>query len=120
MNTHSLAALTCAASVLLTACAFPTAEFGPTNYDSSGTVPCSRDGHDKVCGYRLINKGDGSSEIWLANFQHGAPFYRVLQYQNHHFTSRDGTRVTTQHHNSQWLVSLNRREETYQIPDSAL
>jgi len=86
---------------------------GPMTYDASGTLPCSAGSpsFDAACGWRLVRKGGGGSEIWISNIATTDEVtFRVLDFAQDEFIARDGTPLTVRKSGEIWEVSVPGRE----------
>ena len=84
------------------------ADMGPSEYDASGTMPCSAGSasFDETCGWRVLRDGSGGAEIWISNIASDVkPAYRVLIYSNGSFTAQDGTPLEVSRDEDMWVVS---------------
>lgn len=83
-------------------------DMGPSEYDASGTMPCSAgsDSFNETCGWRVLRDGSGGAEIWISNIASEVnPAYRVLTYSNGSFTARDGTPLEVSRDADMWIVT---------------
>ncbi len=99
----------------------PQIDMGPTEYDASGTMQCSRGSaeFDKACGFRVVRDGQGGAEIWISNSIDGQPFYRVLSFSDGEFTVlRDDATAEVSKDGDMWTVTVG--EERYQFADAAI
>jgi hypothetical protein len=86
---------------------------GPMSYDASGALPCSATApsFDGACGWRRVNGENGTSEIWISNISTPDEVsFRVLDFAQGEFTSRDGTPLTVSKSGEIWTVSIPGRE----------
>ena len=124
MKTLKLAALSGATLLCAVACAQqsgPVAELGPSNYDASGTMPCSagKPTLDQACGWRVLRKPGGAAEIWISNIAvTDRAAYRVLSFSEGEFTDRDGDPVQVSKDGDMWSISVGR--EHYQFADALI
>lgn len=125
LRTASCLALALVSSLLVTACVggpsdapdtgnteapaeVDSSDLGPTEYDASGTMPCSVGGpsFDEACGWRVVRDGAGGAEIWISNIASEVkPAYRVLVFSNGEFTAQDGTPLEVSKEGDIWIVS---------------
>ena len=97
-------------------------QLGPTEYDASGTMPCSAGAptYDQACGWRVIRKPDGGAEIWISNIAVSEkPAYRVLEFSQGEFSARDGAPVQTSKEGDTWSVSVSDKE-FYRFADALI
>jgi hypothetical protein len=98
------------------------ADLGPTKYDASGTLPCSvgSAAYDQACGFRVVRKPGGAAEIWIANIAYNDRVkYRVLDFAEGEFTTRDDAALDYSRDSDNWLVNADGREY-YKIPDAVI
>ncbi len=122
MKRSTIAALTSATLLCAVACAQPSepgADLGPMTYDASGTMPCSagEPSYDQACGWRVLRKGDGGAELWIANIAvSDRAVFRVLRFSDGEFTDRDGDPVQVSKDGDMWSISVGR--EHYRFADA--
>ena len=98
------------------------ADLGPMKYDASGTLPCSVGSvaYDQACGFRVVRKPGGAAEIWIANIAYNDRVeYRVLDFAEGEFTTRDDAALDYSRDSDNWLLSADGREY-YKIPDAVI
>ena len=98
------------------------ADMGPMKYDASGTVRCSVGAatYDQACGFRVVRKSGGAAEIWISNIAYNDKVvYRVLNFAQGEFTTRDGDSLDYSRSSDNWLVTADGREH-YEIPDAVI
>jgi len=84
-------------------------DLGPTEYDASGTMPCSvgSPSFDESCGWRVLRDGSGGAEIWISNIASDVkPAYRVLLFSDGEFTTQDGTPLEVSKEEDMWTISV--------------
>ena len=84
-------------------------DLGPTEYDASGTMPCSvgSPSFDEACGWRVLRDGSGGAEIWISNIASDVkPAYRVLLFSDGEFTTQDGTPLEVSKEEDMWTISV--------------
>lgn len=95
---------------------------GPSEYDASGTMPCSVGGatFDKACGWRAVRDGAGGAEIWISNIaSETKPAYRVLIFSDGEFTTRGGTKLEVSRDGDMWTVAAA-DGGYFQFPDAVI